>query len=276
MIDKVLAVLVLYGVSLEESLTYQTILLALKKKNSRLDIVVYDNSPTENDVIIESDNLNIIYEKDYSNSGISKAYNFAANFASGVNKDWLLFLDQDSNIPIDFFDVIDNYIQRFSNEVLFVPVLKKGNMILSPCHFKYMKGSSLKEIQHGLNSVKDRSVFNSGIVINLFAFNSIGGYEERIPLDFSDHSFFARYKKKYSQMVVFPVVIEHELSSFSKDKKSLLRRFKQYCSGVSAYSRIEGGRVGLLFWTSLRAVKLSLKFKTFDFIREFFKIIVVK
>lgn len=273
MTNKVLAVLVLYGIPLEESLTFRTINVALSKKGIRLDLIVYDNSPNKNEVVVESSNLNIIYKKDYSNSGISKAYNFAANFANDMNKDWLLFLDQDSNIPNDFFIVVDTYLNDFSNEVLFVPILKSGDMTLSPCSFRFMKGSSLKSINHGLIAVKEKSIFNSGIVVSLSAFNNIGGYEERIPLDFSDHSFFNRYKKKYSKMVVMPITIEHELSSFSKDKVTVLRRFKQYCFGVSAYSSIEGGRVGLFFWTSLRAVKLSLKFKSFDFILEFFKII---
>jgi rhamnosyltransferase len=271
MVNKLLAVIVLYGIRLENSLTFQSINEASKKSNIKLDLIVYDNSPIENTIFNNTNNINIIYKSDYYNSGISKAYNFAAEYATLNDKNWLLFLDQDSKLPSIFFDIVKDSFLKFPQEQLFVPVLKNDKKILSPCKFKYMKGSAFKSIDYGLISVKDKSIFNSGILVSLLTFNSIGGYDERIPLDFSDHAFFHRYKKIYSKIVVMPINIVHELSSFSKDKEIILRRFKQYCFGVKAYSSIESGGSFLFFWTSLRAIKLSLQYKSFDFVKELLK-----
>lgn len=270
MTNKILVVIVLYGIKLEDSLTYQTLNLSVKESNLIIDLFVYDNSPSYNKVDVQNNNFNIIYKSDITNSGISKAYNKAADYARKCEKKWLLFLDQDSNIPKNLFYVFKESKDKFSSEKLFVPILKQNNTILSPCKFKFMKGSSFSSVLPGILSLANVSVFNSGIFINLNAFIKVGGYDENVPLDFSDHSFIFRYKRWFSNIVVIPIVIEHELSSQSSDQKIILRRFIQYCKGVKAFSSIEGGKGLLFFWTALRAVKLSFQFKNFQYIKILF------
>ncbi|KFF05221.1 glycosyltransferase family protein [Flavobacterium reichenbachii] len=270
MTNKILVVIVLYGINLEDSLTYQTLNLSVTESDSIVDLFVYDNSATCNKINVQNNKFNIIYKSDTTNSGISKAYNKAADYASECQKDWLLFLDQDSNIPKNLFSVFNEFKDKFSNEKLFVPVLKQNNIILSPCKFKFMKGSSFSSVLPGILSLENVSVFNSGIFIDLNAFRKVGGYDENVPLDFSDHSFIFRYKKWFSNIVVIPIVIEHELSSKSSDQTIILRRFIQYCKGVRAFSSIEGGKGLLFFWTALRAVKLSFQFKNFQYIKILF------
>lgn len=268
MIEDLLIVIVLYKIRLKDSLTFQTL---LKNSNTQLSIYVYDNSPADYKEEIFYDDIEIEYINDHNNSGISKAYNLAAEYAHKKNKKWLLLLDQDSYLASDFFSKINDSLFMYPDQSLFVPVLKHGNLILSPCKFRFMKGSALKKIPEGIFSLRGHSVFNSGIVIRLFDFDRAGGYNENIPLDFSDHSFISRFKKLNENIVVMPVLIEHELSSQSDDEEVVFRRFRQYCFGVKKYSEEESGGNLLIFWTLLRAVKLTLQFKEVKFLSVFLK-----
>lgn len=271
MIEDLLIVIVLYKIRLEDSLTFKTVLNSLGTVNNQLSIYIYDNSPEskQDDMLYEG--LDIKYLKDYNNAGISKAYNAAADYGRSKNKKWLLLLDQDSDLPIDFFSSINNSISVYPQESLFVPVLKQDGLILSPCRFRFMKGSALKKIEKGIFSLKGHSVFNSGIIIRLSKFYEVGGYNEDIPLDFSDHSFIHRFKKHNKNLVVMPIVVEHQLSGLSNDKDIIFRRFKQYCFGVKKYGETDGGKGWLFFWTLLRAIKLTVKFKEVNFLSEFLK-----
>jgi len=270
MIDDLLVVIVLYKITLKESLSFKTLLDSVSSAQ-KISLYVYDNSPSKSADKLLYNNVSVKYVHDQNNGGISKAYNSAAKYAALQGKKWLLLLDQDSSLPVGFLDKIQNDIVKFPNENLFVPVLQQNNLILSPCKFRFMKGSALNKINAGIFPLEGHSVFNSGIIIKLSEFSKVGGYDENIPLDFSDHCFIHRFKKHNKNVVVMPVSIEHELSSHSNDKGVIFRRFNQYCFGVKRYAETEGGGGWLFFWTLLRAIKLTLKFRDLAFLEVFFK-----
>ncbi|WP_432712684.1 glycosyltransferase [Pedobacter sp.] len=268
MTERLLIIIVLYQIKLEDTLTFKS-LAALVEAGSVLNLFVYDNSPLKQFQEKEIHGFNIKYIHDSKNSGISKAYNAGAEYAGQHHKEILLLLDQDSDLPDDFLKVIFEQLSLYPSIQLFAPILKQGTLILSPCKFTYMKGSSLSQIEGGIKSLKNISIFNSGIVIKLNAYYKSGGYNELIKLDFSDHYFIHQFKKHYEQFVVLPVVVEHELSSHTLDEAKILRRFNQYCEGVKAYKSLEGHGLLLFFWTSLRAIKLTIQFRNPEFAMVF-------
>ncbi len=93
--NAILAVLVLYKSRLEDSATFVSLSSSLKNSNAKMDIVVYDNSPTP--MVTESehisDNWRIHYLHDETNPGVSKAYNEGFRIARKLQKRWLLLLD---------------------------------------------------------------------------------------------------------------------------------------------------------------------------------------
>lgn len=272
-----LAVLVLYKISLEESLTFQSLKRSLLEADLELTLLIYDNSPVAHNYLsfFKSDNMDIYYTSDVNNSGLSIAYNQAYCLARKLDKSYLLLLDQDSCFPLAYCKVLVNSVFEFEKENLFVPLLVENNLLLSPCRFLFYKGRIWRKEQMGIVDIHDKSVFNSGICIKVSAYKVIGGYNELIPLDFSDHFFISQYKKIYSTFVVLPIRVSHSLSTFSLDKQKHISRFKSYCQGTKVYTIINKGFLYLLFWNLLRAIKLSVLFRDFVFIHILFKEYIV-
>lgn len=271
MVNKLFAVIVLYGIKLENSPTFSSLVELASTTVDPINLMVYDNSPVLQSFTKNFPNLKMVYVSDNSNPGISKAYNIAAQYALEHKKEWILLLDQDSTLPVNFFELIKRSIDENQSQVLFAPILQQNGMILSPCKFHFMKGRNFRSLERGLMPLKNVSIFNSGMVVNLGAFFEVGGYNEKIKLDFSDHCFIHRIKQRYSHFVVTSVVIEHELSSHTSDKDKITRRFVQYCEGVKSYSDNIGNSVFLFLWTFLRALKLSIRFKDVTFLRVFWQ-----
>jgi rhamnosyltransferase len=270
MLNDLLVVIVLYKKKLEDSSTYRSLRAALSAEGRQATLFVYDNGPVVNNIEACSE-FTTIYVSDPSNGGISKAYNVAARYAVENHKKWLLLFDQDSELPIKYLNVMVESVKRFPEHKMFVPVLRQGALNLSPCKFTFMKGSALPTINSGVMAFEDVSIFNSGILVSLELYLATGGYHEAIKLDFSDHYFIHQVKKLEREFVVLPIYMEHELSTHTKDEGNIKSRFKQYCSGVRTYGRIVGDRPFLFFWTFLRAVKLSITFKSASFIIVFVK-----
>lgn len=271
MLNNLLVVIVLYKTKLNDSLSFNTLINSSGFTKGEISFYIYDNSPEQNQKFHLSDNINVFYEKDYNNSGISSAYNKAAEYAKSKDMEWLLLLDQDSSIPYDFIEKLEDSINKYKNQVLFAPILKHNNLVLSPCKFEFMKGSAMKMVSPGITSLKDISIFNSGILVKTSSFLIVGGYNEKVPLDFSDHSFVHRMKKNISEFVIMPIEINHQLSSFSNNYDVILRRFVQYCQGVLNYHQFEQNSKLLLFWTFLRALKLTIQFKDRIFLSVFIR-----
>lgn len=101
--DTIIAVLVLYKTKFSMAKTVQTLSKSMAIVGwTRLDIVVYDNSPEYNTSFIDNEKDNIYfaihYIADYSNSGVSKAYNITARLGRTLNKKYLLLF----NSPLNF------------------------------------------------------------------------------------------------------------------------------------------------------------------------------
>ncbi len=267
--DKILAVIVLYKQDLESSLTFTSLVESLEAFKERLDIIVYDNSPAATVLTRSTPNCRLTYVHNPTNPGLSKAYNESADFGRKNGKNWLLLLDQDSSLPKNFFDILLKNIDEYKTDAVIAPILQQNSVILSPCNFKFMKGSVLKKVNAGPLSLKNISLLNSGMCVNLNAFEEVKGYNESVKLDFSDHAFINRIKKKYHRIVVTQAIIEHQLSSNSDKQNVVYSRFKQYCAGIKAYIHSEEKNYLLLFWTGLRALKLFVIYRDIKFLRTF-------
>ena len=161
-VNDTLAVLVLYETRLEHCESFLSLSKNLKNSGSKMDIVVYDNSPEPAyEKKASFDNWNIHYIHDGSNPGVSKAYNEGFKIGKELNKKWLLLLDQDTTFPQDalikYFDAMNSY----KNSVLFAPVLIVNNKIYSPSRYYLKRGFHLKSIKVGFNTIRNKTLLNS-------------------------------------------------------------------------------------------------------------------
>lgn len=235
-IGEILAVVVLYNRRIEESETISSLNKSLASLNETLDLVVYDNSiekRCESGTIFQHGCFIIHYFHDASNPGVSKAYNFAAQYAKKINKIWILVLDQDTNFPDDAFSTYISAVRLQQSIKLFVPILKlSDDRIISPSRYCFKRGFALKKITFGLHSLNKISPLNSGMLIELEAFSIVGGYNEKVKLDFSDFQFIERFKKTFDHFYVVNVIALHEFSNSESNHSKLNERFVFYCDGA--------------------------------------------
>lgn len=272
--DDFLAVVVLYKTQISKCGTLISINADLAKSGTKLDLVIYDNSPDYNQsVVSDFKNFNVTYVADPENSGVSIAYNYGYSIASAKVKKWILLLDQDTVFPESSLQAYLRAIQRYPAELLFAPVmLTNDNKIISPGKFKWMRGSYAKDVMFGINKFKGHSLINSGLCIELGAYLKNGGYNEKIKLDYSDHDFIHRFSKNISETyVVVELKLVHQLSThvkntFNSDKV----RFDYYLEGARHFSAGKLNTVFLRIVTLLRSTKLSIAHRNVYFVKKYF------
>ena len=229
---EVLAVLVLYGRTADESVTLRSLREGLRRLGARLDVFVYDNSPSASPPA-QAAEWRMEYRHDPSNPGVSRAYLEGAQLAAARRKRWLLLLDQDTSFPPDAMAVYAQALQRNPTEALFAPVLRSGRRIVSPCGYRFPRGVPLRTVQSGPQPLAGKSILNSGMCISLAAYQRTGGHDPRIGLDFSDHEFIDRFRRTHDRAYILPVECLH---GFSGDDTagvaSGLLRFEFYCRGA--------------------------------------------
>jgi len=167
-------------------------------------LIVIDNSEKPSAAIrdiIESLPGNVKYIHSDQNAGIAAPLNLAATIARNVQCRWLLTMDQDS-----YFDV-DQAKQYFS--------LFKENFynnqetgIVAPLHDK------LKMEEGGTAFRNADSVITSGSLVNLNAWNKVGGYDEKLIIDEVDHEFCYHIQQSgYNVFQVNRVYMNHQLGT---------------------------------------------------------------
>jgi hypothetical protein len=154
-----------------------------------------------------------------------------------------------------------------------MPILKYKNQIYSPCIVRYSKGFPLKEVKKGRIKTENLNFLNSGAFIRLSSFLNISGYNETIPLYFSDFDFFKRLKRKDGCYYQLEVEFKHSLS-FVEDSNldNFILKFRLYCKGLREYLAVNREDIffGVIFGL-LRCVKQSFNHKTFVFFRIFYQ-----
>ncbi len=265
-LQELLVVIVLFKQKPEAAPAYTSLQAALESVHSFPEIFIYDNSPEPSQV-----DRHIIYVHDARNNGVSRAYNEAAAYASAKNKNWMLLLDQDTTIDAALFEQWIGARLAHPGAIALVPVIKDRHGIISPFDFSSGRGKRLKDLKEIFSLLSHRFI-NSGLFIQRDAFISAGGYDERIPLDFSDISFGERLLKITDHFVVLNTSLAHDLSSTGEMPLSeALRRFHYFSRGSMLLGNQPGRYCLFLFYRFLRAVHLSFHYKNANFIRIFFQ-----
>ena len=266
----IFAVLVLYNTNLENCLTFQTLTAALASEGLVMEILIYDNSPHQQQVK-QYNNWQISYIHDSSNPGVSKAYNTGCKIAAVKNKLWVFLLDQDTFFPDIAIKTINCYLNKIKGIDLFCPILKDDFGFISPSIMFFNRGFAPNIVTPGLNSFKGKSPINSGLIISVKLFESVGGYNEKIKLDFSDFYFINKVSKKVSSFYVMNLVCYHYLSNAVRKELTLgtLYRYQTYCEGAKLSAENVLDYLKFFVITLQQAIKLSIRYKSKVFYRIF-------
>lgn len=277
--NSILVVVVLYKCRIDESDSIKTLAASIHHGAwNCIDLMIYDNSPEYNDSNIYNDpTFRIHYVPDKNNSGVSRAYNIGADLGQRMKKEYILLLDQDTEVSLSYCSELSKMKSKYP---LIVPKLICRGLIISPCRYKWGRGTYLnvEDCVRGINSLKNRNFLNSGSLISISLFKRVGGFDENIPLYFSDFNFFNRLKRIHSTFFLLESTFHHNMASNDESNmKQFVKRFEMYCDGAYRCYKSNLGISLMVLNVLLRAFKLTIKYRTFYFIqialRRFFAFI---
>ena len=165
-------------------------------------LYVIDNSE---DRINRLESTDIIeYIKLNDNKGIAYALNVGAKRAIDSNYKYLLTLDQDSKITDDIINKMKDYLLNNNNE-------KIG--LISPYH-------DINTDEEKKGDIEERiEVMTSGNIINLDAYQEIGGYKDWLFIDCVDFDYCMNLNRHgYKVLRLNNVIMKHELGNLKVHK----------------------------------------------------------
>jgi GT2 family glycosyltransferase len=236
-------VIVLYKCALQNAASFISISKSLKKhvdnKAIRCSLFVYDNSPYLQEFASLESFWDIVYKNDPNNSGLSVAYNQAAEHAKQNNKQFLILLDQDTTFPVNSMDIYMQSINANSDINIFAPILRIANgKIMSPCKYVNKWGKLIDSIASGPNNLDKFVPVNSGLCVNLDSYFIAGGYNEDVKIDGADFQFLERFKKKVGKVFyILDLEVYQDFSLFEIDVNNIMSRFVILLKDVRNFER---------------------------------------
>jgi hypothetical protein len=273
-IESLLVVLVVY----EKSLSNICFLKSLYDINLNAEVFVYDNSLLPQKKAFPG--LNIKYVHDSSNPGVSTAYNKAFQYANKNNKSAVLLLDQDTSFDPNYLPYYLNMYNKYGDNYIYAPIITDALAckVYSPSYMKSFVGkvSSIQDVNYSeIYSLSNKSVINSGLLIPLNIYKKIGGYNNKIKLDFSDIYFIEKYKKINDKIILLDCYIKHSLSGDEGlNITAEMKRFPYYCNGAIELTK---SLKRSTIWTVFRrTTSLVLKYRTIAPILVFFRFYIMR
>lgn len=262
----IVIILVIYKTRLADSVTYQR-LQRCRDVLSWADtkLIVYNNSP-ETPLQESGQYIAVNAER---NEKLAAAYNYALQYATENRYEWLMLLDQDTELTEEYFSELRKFFdsKKSGNTAAVVPMFKNKSLFLSPRRYNAVTGPvwGKKNIGPG-ETYTYMSAFNSCAVINVKAILSISGFPEEYPLDALDTCYFYRLHRAGYVFHVIPVTMTQNLSVL--DYKSMT--IERYMCIVEADKRMaqEIG-VSASFFLRLRMLCRCSRFATDRYKRKY-------
>jgi glycosyltransferase involved in cell wall biosynthesis len=266
---RILAVIVLYKSTVEESVSVSSLLSAsLRAPAGELDLLVmlHDNTPGA----VRPSQLppNVVYVQDDSNSGLAAAYNRAIATAMEQGYEWLLTLDQDTGLPPDSLRILLNItaeLEARPDVAAVVPQIRASGRVVSPNYFA--AGAWPRWFPAGYTGIPDEAVyaFNSASLVRISALRQIGGYSPWFWLDNSD-SFLYRQLAKFGKRVYVAGVlqVDHDFSMLNLQTRVSPERYSNILLAESAFWDLEMNTLAGLERTARLAARLVRQWRRHD------------
>ncbi len=250
---RILAVVVLYKESPEESVATQALLQTLREEprlSQKFSLLLYDNSPEPQTPLPSS--LPVTYEHDASNRGLAYAYNYALKRAAELQIEWLLLLDQDTGVTREYLMEAAELVASEGKEArvaAFAPRLigVKGlrspsliflDMVRRQVTFRNRRPMVAPDDAFGLQEQRF-AAFNSGAIVRVSAIQAIGGFPEEFWLDFLDIAVFHELHAKGYRLYIMRTSLSHSLSVDAKgffQKEGAFKRHRNILRAMSLYT----------------------------------------
>jgi GT2 family glycosyltransferase len=256
-----LSIIALHECTLSNSMTFQTLTAAAccANLNSRL-IAIYDNSLIRQVSAAEEANV-FAYKHDPANGGVASAYNWALDIARSHGISWLLLLDQDTTLPIQFLESSFKQLKNYAwnpSVVALVPVVSACGSVVSPMRVKFGCLSQLSDSGQGIQSAEIMAI-NSGSIVRCSFMHSIGGFNRAYWLDYLDHWLCHQIYRRGKKIAVSSCQLDHKLSVRDYRHSVSIERYQNIIAGEAAFFTTYKSRFeipGYLFRLLFRSIKM--------------------
>lgn len=241
---RIMAVIVLYKMTAEESISYRSLLRAVQSTAAdELDLALLLHDNTLGAVAPLNLPPNVTYWNDGGNSGLASAYNHALTVALDLQYEWMLTLDQDTELPANCLEMLLGILTELDSRpdvAAVVPEIHGGGRIVSPNFFA--GGALPRWFGPGYTGIPEQTVyaFNSGSLIRTAALRQIGGYSPWFWLDNSD-SYLYRQLAKFGKRVYVAggLKIDHDFSMLNMQERISPERYRTILLSESAFWDLE-------------------------------------
>lgn len=217
---KLIAIVVLYKCRPEDSLTLSSLAAnysAIEDKISEFEVIIFDNSPEQIDIAVSRFYFpfRFQYISDIENKGLAVAYNYAFEVAKANSAEWLLLLDQDSELPPLFMNhLMDRieFVNDKANIAAIVPKVYFRGTLFSPSKVFY--GGIHRPIRENVSGevINEVCAVGSATTVKISFLSEIGGFNTIFWLDCLDRWLYLMIYKKGRKVFVSDTLIEHNLS----------------------------------------------------------------
>lgn len=213
MSDKFGVVIVTYNP--EMSLLNKT----LKSIDNEAIIAVVNNG--KNLELEQNNNIHVLNLNE--NKGIATAQNIGVKFLKKLNVEYVFFLDQDTNVPDNFFNKMLNYWKKLSDADTNIGAIGPNIFdrdIQKKRNIPYVIENGIRHSTLSRNAIrKDAMLISSGMLTKVDIFLNIGGNDEGFFIDWVDTDFILRLLQNgYATYAIGNVVLEHSVGKSSKRK----------------------------------------------------------
>jgi hypothetical protein len=256
---RIFVVVVLYKQRPAASTTVATLGRALRENHSVDSCVqIWDNGPS-GDIVPGELPEGFQYHPAPVNRGLYAAYEGARLCARTQGYDWLLTLDQDTALPVNFFSAIEPGLRAAQEDPrigAIVPHLAEGERLLSPAYVGIGRATLLPANFAGVPAREARA-FNSAALLRVNALDAIGGFDPCFWLDHLDswlhHQLYVHGWRMY---VLDSVHLEHHFSLLNYGERISPERFRNFLSAESAYVDFYGSWWARAAYTAQLGVRL--------------------
>lgn len=260
------AITVIYNQACEQSLTCRNLLAHAPRD---LQVIVFDNSTREFGNRAFCDAHGWVYLGGGGNLGLSKAYNACiAHLRSTDPEGYFCLLDDDTEVTGEYFDKLHAAMEAGS--LLAVPLVYADGRLLSPCRITPCHKATLFPDEDALAAYGGPiTAINSGMAMHLRLFESYR-YDEHIFLDGIDHTHLLKLAALGIHPTVLQVRFDHHFSGDEKPPmEGALTRFGIFARDYAYIFKDAKSRY--LYLVGKRALKLTLQYKAFAFLKVFFR-----
>ena len=269
----IFAVIVLYATDVAECISLRSLLNAaaqLPPGALNLQLVLYDNTPrSPAEVAIVEEAVRVVtgrsadtafYVHDANNSGLATAYNRALRMALDEGYEWLLTLDQDTELASDSLALLLEDVASVDNHpdvAAIVPQIRAGGRIVSPNWF--LAGAWPRWFPAGFTGISGHTTFafNSGSLLRTAALRQAGGYSPWFWLDNSDSNLYRQLARLGKRVFIAGhVELMHDFSMHNMQARVSLRRYETMLLAESAFWDLEMNALAGLERTLRLAVRL--------------------